>query len=248
MSLLQTLIRGKTPTMPKGIICGPPGCGKTTFGASAPGHILIDCENGANATAANRTPYLETWPQMQSWLRALLDEKHENKVVVIDTIDWLVRRMEEHVSGAKADAKETLNRSHGGYGNGKQVLKNEIYLNLLPMLDKLVCQGIGVILLAHASRQDVIDADGVAVEKTVPALPRDFLETFTEWSDFVCTVRRDRDGGRYLSTVEDDRVLAKNRYGLPAAIPFTWPDFSGEIKKFYTVQSTEKTEKKEAAK
>jgi len=244
MSLLDKLIRGKTPTMPKGIICGSPGCGKTTFGASAPGHILIDCENGANATSATRTPYLETWPEMADVIDSLLNEKHDYKIVVIDTIDWMVRRLEEQVSGCKDNSEQTLNRSHGGYGNGKQVLKNEIYLNLLPKLDRLVCKNIGVILLAHASRQEITDADGVTVEKTVPALPKEFLETFTEWSDFVCTVRRDRDGGRFLSTVEDDRVLAKNRYGLPPQIPFKWDAFSGEIKKFFSVQSNPKQEVK----
>ena len=232
MSLLKTAITKATPKAPKGIICGPPGCGKTTFGASAPKSIIIDCENGANAINANRTPYLATWPEMHAWLTELLNGKHDYKTIVIDTLDWLMRRLEEHVAGSADNPAQTLNKSHGGYGNGKQALKNYVYLQLLPMLDKLVCNGTAVILLAHVSRSELTDVDGITMEKTIPALNKDYLETFTEWSDFVATVRYGNDNNRELVTTETPGILAKNRYTLPAIMPFTWEAFSGSIKDY----------------
>ena len=49
-TLTNIIITEPTPMPPKGIIYGSPGVGKTTFGASAPGALIVDCEHGANMT------------------------------------------------------------------------------------------------------------------------------------------------------------------------------------------------------
>ena len=74
MSILQSTLENPSPSAPKGIIYGPPGIGKTTFGASAEGSIIIDCENGAGAIRCSRTPYLATWPEIEKWLTAIEQE------------------------------------------------------------------------------------------------------------------------------------------------------------------------------
>lgn len=56
---------------PKGIVYGPPGIGKTTFGAGADKPIIVDCENGAAHVKCDRSPYLSTWPTIRLWLDAL---------------------------------------------------------------------------------------------------------------------------------------------------------------------------------
>jgi hypothetical protein len=230
MSILNSTITKPTPTAPKGCIYGGPGVGKTTFASSAENSLIVDCENGAGTIQCQRTPYLETWPAIEQWLTAIEKEKHGHQVIAIDTIDWLVRRLEEHVAGVSGTQfASTLNKSHGGYGNGKQVLKNYIYRCLLPTFDRIVNRGIAVILLAHAKRTDITDIDGVTVEKTTPDLPDDYLNVFVEWADFVCLARKDVDGKRTMLTTEDNRALAKNRYGMPTVIDFTWPAFTGAI-------------------
>jgi hypothetical protein len=105
-----------------------------------------------------------------------------------------------------ADWPSTLNRSHGGYGNDKQVLRNYIYQILLPQLDRIVGRGIAVLLLAHAKRTEITDIDGITVEKTTPEFPEDYLNVMIEWSDFVCPARMDTDGSRKLLTRETPRV------------------------------------------
>ena len=130
---------------PKGIVYGPPGVGKTTFGAGA-GGLIVDTENGAAHVQCDRTPYLPHWPVIEQWLDALATGGHEYGAIVIDSVDWLLRRAEEHVAGVDGSAtgmRQTLNRAHGGYGNGKLVLKNYVYQYLLPTLDQLVNAGIG---------------------------------------------------------------------------------------------------------
>jgi hypothetical protein len=229
MSLLDTIIARPTPSAPKGIVYGPPGIGKTTFGATATDSLIIDCENGAGAIQANRTPYLSIWPEIGHWLTAIEREQHPYQTLVIDSIDWLLRRMEEHVSGSTGKLDQTLNRSHGGYGNGKQVLKNHVYQILLPQLDRIINRGIAVILLAHAKRTEITDVDGITTEKTTAELPEGYLNVFVEWSDFVCLARMDAEGNRVLITQETPRALAKNRYGMPETIPFDWPSFTGAV-------------------
>ena len=230
MTLLDKIINKTTPSAPKGIIYGPPGVGKSSFGAFANDSLIIDCENGVGAIPCQRTPYLSSWPEILGWLHAVESEEHSYQTIAIDSIDWLVRRVEEHVSGcASGKTDATLNRSHGGYGNGRQVLKNYVYQQLLPLLDRIVSRGIAVLLLAHAKRTEITDIDGLTVEKTVPDLPDDYLNTIVEWSDFVCLARMDGEGNRYLVTRETSRALAKNRYHLPEVIPFDWPSFAGAI-------------------
>lgn len=230
MTLLNSIINNPTPSVPKGIIYSPPGCGKTTFGASATNSLIIDCENGAGAILCQRTPYLGTWPEIYAWLQTIEKEEHSYDVIAIDTIDWLLRRIEEHVSGcASGKTDSTLNRSHGGYGNGKQVFKNYVYQILLPLLDRIVSRGIGVLLLAHAKRTEITDIDGITVEKTTPELPDGYLNVMVEWSDFVCLARMDAEGNRYLLTRETPRVLAKNRYNMSEIIPFDWSSFVSAI-------------------
>ncbi|MBN1911827.1 MAG: AAA family ATPase [Pirellulales bacterium] len=103
MSVLNDVIQNPSPSAPKGIVYGPPGVGKTTFGATAEASILVDCENGAGAIPCKRTPYLATWPEIEKWLLAVQRDEHVYKTLVIDSIDWLLRRLEEHVAGTCAE-------------------------------------------------------------------------------------------------------------------------------------------------
>lgn len=231
MSIFKNVQQQMTPSAPKGIIYGPPGIGKTTFGACAKGSLIVDCENGAGTIACHRTPYLDKWTDINEWLTGLENEQHDYAVVVIDSLDWMLRRIEEHVSGSN-DAKgvdKTLHKSHGGYGNGKQVMKNYLYTLLLPQLNRIVNRGIALILLAHARRTDIMDVDGITIEKTSPDIHEDYLNTFIEWSDFICLARMGTENQRILITQDNDRAVAKNRYGLPPVIPFDWNSFIAAI-------------------
>jgi hypothetical protein len=230
MSLLKNVIRKPAGNAPKGIIYGAPGIGKTTFGASAKSSIILDCENGAGAVRCCRTPYLETWADIMGILKELATTEHEYKVVVIDSLDWVIRRIEEDVSGVSAATiTGTLNRSHGGYGNGKQVMKNHITKLLLPVLDRLIQKNIAVVLTAHAKRTDVTDEDGVTTTKNAPDIMDDYLNIIVEWSDFVLFARRNEDGQRVLATAETQRTLAKNRYNMPPEIKMEWTALCGAI-------------------
>lgn len=216
----------------KGIIYGPPGSGKTTFGAAAPRALLLDLENGAAHVECHRTPYLADWKTAFMWLDAIVQEKDiPYKTVVIDTLDWLLRRAEEYVAGTDAAGiLQTLNRAHGGYGAGKQVLKNVIFVQLLPRLDYLVNKNIHVILLAHAGRRVLTTLDGAETEKSVPGSLNDLTQIFVEWSDFVGAIRVMGDK-RELVLNETNQLVAKNRYNIKSTLPLAWAEFEQAVVK-----------------
>lgn len=219
---------------PKGIVYGPPGIGKTTFGANADKPLIVDCENGASHVKCDRSPYLSDWPAIRLWLDALAAGGHGYGTVVIDSVDWLLRRLEEHVSGVDGDERkmaQTMNRSHGGYGNGKQVLKNYVYQYLLPTLDRIVNSGVAVVLLAHAARHEVTSIDGVTVEKSSPDIHADLVNTMIEWSDFVAAARTNVSGAREMILCESAQQLAKNRYGITSPLALDWNTLQNEIVK-----------------
>jgi hypothetical protein len=118
MTLPAAILNEINLRAPNGIVYGPPGIGKTTFGAGS-GGLIVDTENGAAHVQCDRTPYLPDWPAIQQWLDALAAGGHQYGTVVIDSCDWLLRRAEEHVSGVDGTPtgmRQTLNRAHGGYG------------------------------------------------------------------------------------------------------------------------------------
>ena len=229
MSLIKQIIKAEYHSAPKGIVYGSAGIGKTTFAARARNSLIIDCENGAGAIQCQRTPYLQNWDEIYSWLKVIETEDHGYGVIAIDSLDWLVRRIEEHVAGCGNKVEATLNKSHGGYGNGKQVMQNYIYQILLPMFDRIINRDIAIIFLAHAKRTEITDIDGITIEKTAPDIPDHFLNVFIEWSDFVCLAFRQENGERWLLTEESARALAKNRYNLSDIVPLDWESFCSAI-------------------
>jgi len=231
MGLIDEVIKSPRPMPPKGIVYGAPGIGKTTLIGSCDSALIIDCEHGANNVDCSRTPYLSRWLEMQKWLTEIETGTHDYSVIGIDSVDWMLRRIEERVSGAGDGTamSSTLAKSHGGYGNGAQVLRNYVYCQLLPTLDRIVQRGIAVIMLAHASRETITDVDGVSAEKSSPDLPKGLSSPLIEWADFVAVARKNRDGSRVLQFEETPAAIAKNRYGITGSVEMTWKSFSAAI-------------------
>ncbi len=239
MTIFESTLNQTHMRAPKGIVYGPPGIGKTTFGACTHKPIIVDCENGAAHVQCDRTPYLADWGQIMPWLQALAYDDHTYETVVIDSIDWLLRRLEERVAGVNTENMDkTLQRSHGGFGNGKLVLRNYVYQYLLPILDTIVNRGVSVLLLAHASRHSITTIDGITMEKSTPEIHPDLMSKIIEWSDFVGAARMNGET-RELVLNETAQLLAKNRYGITDVLPLDWnslaaamnnhkPPFTGE--------------------
>ena len=217
------VIKQATPTAPKLMIYGLSGVGKSTLASKLKNPIFIDMEGGLNYMDVARTPTLTSYASVLKVLGELFNiaeaGKREYDTIVIDSVDWLVRKVVEKAAGIdKNKLDETLNRSNGGYGNGKQVLENHIRTYLLPLLVTLNKQGYGICLIAHADRKVLMNSDGSDVEQIAPKIDVNTMNTFVEWCDNVFFLKRDISGERVLVLESDEVALAKNRLGLTGEV------------------------------
>ena len=216
----MNIITGLTPTAPKLMLYSLPGVGKSTLAATLRKPIFLDFEGGLNYIDCSRTEQITDLDTFYTYLVELYREKERQfDTIVIDSVDWLVRKVVEKAAGIDKDnLTETLNRSNGGYGNGKQVLENHIRTRLLPTLVALNKRGYGICLIAHAERKDMMDADGVDTERITPKIDVNTMNVFVEWVDNVFYLKKDGNGDRYLVLDSDMVALAKNRLSLSGEI------------------------------
>ena len=216
------ILKGQSLTAPKLMIYGLSGVGKSSLAAKLKKPIFLDFEGGLNYLGVDRSAQYTNLEQFYQDLVELYRKaeagKREYDTIVIDSVDWMVRKVVETAAGIdKHNLSETLNRSNGGYGNGKQVLENHIRTKLLPTLVTLNKMGYGICLVAHADRKDLMDADGVDTERIAPKIDVNTMNVFVEWVDNVFYLKN-INGERYLVLEGDSNVLAKNRLGLTGEV------------------------------
>lgn len=209
------VISGVTPTAPKIMIYGLSGVGKSVLASKLSKPLFLDFEGGLNQINCQRSEQYTDLEAFYADLKELYYAKErEYDTLVIDSVDWLVRKTVEQAAGITGvNLNETLNKSNGGYGNGKQVLENHIRTKLLPMLVALNKKGYGICLIAHADRKTLMDAEGVNTEQIAPKIDVNTMNVFVEWVDNVFYLKKNGDK-RTLVLESDDKVLAKNRLGL----------------------------------
>jgi hypothetical protein len=165
---------------------------------------------------------------MRRWLAELAGGPAEPgfNALAVDTIDWMVQRIVEHVvvdldGKSPNDITNTLGTAHGGYFKAREIVQNIVYRDLLPMLNALANSGLAIILLAHAANTKMTTPEGFDIRLAGPDLPQWIAPPFIEWADAVLYAVRDGDR-RILKTEGSNVILAKNRYGLPAELPLSW--------------------------
>lgn len=233
------IIKKATPTAPKLLLYGMSGVGKSSLAAKLEKPLFIDLEGGLNYLDVERTGTLTTYDKFYEILVEIGRNREaykQYKTIVIDSVDWLVRLATEKAAGIDLNNLDaTLNKSNGGYGNGKQVLENEIRTHLLPFLSRLNLLGFGICFIAHTEQKVLLDGDGNKIETITPKIDVNTMNVFVEWCDFVYYLKKRDDGERYLLLESDGVSLAKNRVGR-----------HGEVNiKDYDVNELLKPEKKE---
>lgn len=231
-----------TPHAPKMLLYGLSGAGKTTLASKLKNAIVLDVEGGAEFMDIPRIQKkdLQSYEAFYRVLTELWVQADKSKDgrqfdnIIIDSADWLVRLIVEHAAGIDSkNLTETLNKSNGGYGNGKQVLENEIRSRLIPTFNKLIAQGYGITLVAHAKQTKLLDGDGNKLETIAPKIDENTMNVFVEWVDFVYYLKSDSDGKRTLVLDSDGVALAKNRIGKSGTVSLSDEDF--DINKLITV-------------
>lgn len=226
------IIKGTKVGAPKMMIYGLAGVGKSTLASKLSKPLFLDFEGGVGNIGVDRTDQYRTFEEFYHDMVSLYKQsEREYDTIVIDTVDWMVRKIVEQAAGInRADLTMTLNKSNGGYGNGKQVLENHIRSSLLPMLVEMNKKGYTICLLAHADRKSVMTPDGYDVEQITPKIDMNTMNVFVEWCDSVFYLKKDSSGDRKLLLESDDVALAKNRLGLTGEVNLNDVDINELIK------------------
>lgn len=217
------VIKGRQAVAPKVMLTGLSGAGKSTLASTLPDALFLDIEGGLSFLDVAKTPVATADELMADLLELFKAQKQEYKYIVIDSVDWLVKLFASKTTGSgqgktleqlMESASLTINKAQGGYGNGKQVLGQYIQDVLIKFLGMLNRKGYGVILIAHAEKKSLMDADGINIDRIAPKMDLNSMSAFCEWVDELFYIKRDDDGIHHLIVNPTDAVMAKNRIGI----------------------------------
>ena len=223
--------RGKITRPQKAVFYGPEGVGKTTLASLLPDPVFVDTEGGTHHLDIARIGDAATWEQIIAAIEWLATQEHSFKTVVIDTADWLEKRLTESLCRkSNKDSVEDF-----GYGKGYVLLAEE-FAKFLASLNALLARGMHVVLLAHATvrKFEAPDQAG-SYDRYELKLTKQVGPLLKEWCDVLIfcnylTKVAEKDNGKMRGVGGKERVLftthaaaydAKNRHGLPDKLPFT---------------------------
>ena len=223
----MNITKGKQKQAVRAVIYGVEGIGKSTFAAGLPGPLFLDLEKGTSHLEISRVE-IDTWGDLEAALNECLTTEFET--IVIDTADW-----------AEAACAEVVLKKHGkksiedfGFGKGYVILAEE-FRKVIAKAEALISRGKNVVFLAHSKvvRQSPPDqTDGF--DRYELKLAKQVSPILKEWADllgfanFRSQVVEGTDG-RTKATGGKERILhlehsaawdAKNRFALPASVPF----------------------------
>lgn len=219
-------------------ICGDSGLGKTSLAATFPKPIVIRAEDGLQAIPAERRPdafpvlrgEADLWPQ----LNAVLQEDHDYKTLVIDSVTALERFFIQHVIDSDSKKPRSINQALGGYGAGLNAVAN------LHQRVRKACgiinerKGMHIVFVAHADTETIELPDQDPYTRYSLRLGRKSVAPYVDDSDVVGFLKLETfttgdgerkkaisDGSRQLVTYATASNVSKNRFGItdPLAAP-----------------------------
>ena len=225
---------------------GPPGVGKSTFGASADNPIFIPTERGLDHITTPKFPTPKTFAEFYHQLVAVDTEEHSYKTIVIDTADALELLIWERVC---AEGKvRSIEDFGGGYGKG-YTRAREIWTGVLRQLTEM-SERFNIILIAHSHIHAINDPLlGSAYDSHEIKVNPKSAEIIRQMVDMILfvqietTIVKDSPKARKgRGIVSSDRLMytapgtgyeAKNRYQLANPMEFSWAALQAAINKFY---------------
>ena len=245
-SLLDLVTTRKRRRPVLAMLYGPPGVGKSTFGASASNPIFIPCERGLDQITVPKFPTPKTLAEFGTYLNAVDTEEHDYQTVVIDTADALELLIFDAV--CNEGKVKSIEEFGGGYGKGFTRAR-EYWARLLTRLTAL-SERMNVLLVAHSHLRTVNDPMlATAYDIHEPKIQAKSIELIRQSVDLIMFARIQtsviKDGpkarkGRGL--IGDDREMftqpttgieCKNRFNLESPMEFNWATLQAGIDAFY---------------
>lgn len=249
MSVLDTIQRGQQKQSVCVMLYGVHGIGKSSFGTEAPAPVFLGSEDNSELSAA-KFPIVKKWSDLEAALKALRDERHDFKTLVIDTIDNL-----QDIAQVEILSKEpgkNMATAFGGFGKAYEQMQTMFLKIREDYLKPIRAKGMHIVLLAHAQKTKHEDPmTATSWDHYQPSLHKKVQPIFQDWVSAILFAQYHLtkaesdegksyvtgDGRRIIYTEERPSHVAKNRFGLPYTMPFkrgeSWAKVCGLIEAFY---------------
>ena len=231
------ITKGRIPCAKKVVIYGPEGIGKSTFASQFPDPVFIDTEGSTNSMDVARLPKPTSWQMLLDEIQYVKSHPDVCKTLIIDTIDWAESMCIQSI----CDQHKKAGIEDFGYGNGYVYVKEEMG-RFLNRLTEVIEAGINVVLTAHAQIRKFEQPDEMGAydrwelklgkktsSQTSPLIKEwaDMLlfanyKTYSIATDDKGQKRKAQGGERVIYTSHHACWDAKNRYGLPEQVPFSF--------------------------
>ena len=241
MSIKSQIEQGGAWVPPRIVLYGDAKSGKTSTCAQAPKPLYIGTDDGRRRLQVDGLPIPTTWEEFVKQLDGVANEAPGLGYgsVVTDTLNGVVELCAQYIcrtqfNGSWNDAKSGF-LAWGGYRGWNAV--SEEMRRVFPLYDRLINEGLWVILIAHASTQKHRNPTGDDFDKYAPAVAGPVWTRFEGWADVILRVDYEKsiieDGGRAKAISDGTRILrcaasasevagCRVGYELPAELPFAW--------------------------
>lgn len=248
MSILSRVVTRSARRALRVMLHGPPGVGKTTWAAQAPGALILtpSSEDGMGELEVPRL-VVSSWREAEQAVEALIEAKGGGySTMVVDTMS----SMEALGYAEVCRGLDVASIEDARYGRGYTAAL-ELHQRLQGKLEALRGQGINIILLCQSRVKAVQDPLGSPYDRVEPALHEKVSQLWTAWADVVALAwvdvevrkqggRREAadpfkkgravDAARRLRLDAGPAGVAKSRLYLPENLPLEWPAFAEAAK------------------
>lgn len=211
-------------------ITGDAGVGKTSLAATFPKPIFIRVEDGLKAVPENvrpdAFPVINTVDDLWEQGKALLQEEHDYKTLVVDSVTQLETLFAEHVMDSDPRKPKSLAQAMGGYGAGYSAVG--ALHGRLRKLAKLLMEKrqMNVVFIAHADTITIEPPDQEAYTKYALRLHNKSVTHYTDNVDLVAYLKLETfltgdskkkaisDGTRIAVCYTNAAQVSKNRFGI----------------------------------
>lgn len=211
-STLSGMIVARPIAVPRVVVLGDSGVGKTTYAAKFPKPLVLDVEFGLGAIDVPSIPIRST-DDFNRAVSALISEQHEYQTVIIDSADWLEELMVRGIC-RENKAKSIADLE---WGRGYALLSQK-WKAVVSMLDDLRARGVVVVVISHAAPETIKRPDIPEYQRMGLALQRaGDRNRLVEWADIVVYVLKSKSGARTFAVEPAAGYIAKSRYTISAA-------------------------------
>ena len=226
MSVLNTISREKS----KAIACtilGDAGVGKSTFAATFPKPLFIRAEDGLASIDVDALPLLTKVDDLWEQLKALINEQHNYKTIIIDSVTKLESMFIDYVLANDPKMPKSINTAMGGYGAGMMSV-SAMHNRVRKAAQLLLNKGINVVFIAHADTVTIEMPDSDPYMRYDLRLGKKSVSYYTDDVDLVGFIKLEAfvknedgkkskafsDGTRLLTTYATAANVSKNRFGI----------------------------------